>query len=357
MRGKLILTGILTAVFVFVIGQRFFRNDGFDGLTTSFNLSRGGEIKVETLTMTNDNDKGNDGDKVVTKQIMITEGVKHNVPLEEIISGGPPKDGIPSIDEPKFISILQANEWLNDNEPGVAFSRGSTHRFYPYQILVWHEIVNDQISGDLILVTYCPLCLAGYVFDPVVQGEWVGFGTSGKLWNSNLVMYDRKTDSLWSQILGEAIAGELTGTQLKVLPSDQVRYGDWKRNFPDGEVLSKETGAIRFYGSSPYGDYFSAPDFAISLAGGGDKRLAPDDFIFGIVVDGKVKAYRIESVKDKGEVQDIFQGQTVILRHDKGLDVVRIFKKLPDGTEERINPFSSFWFSWSAVHPETELYK
>lgn len=285
------------------------------------------------------------------------EGIKHSIPLEEILSGGPGKDGIPSIDSPKFISIKEAGAWLDDAEPGVAFSKGPTHRFYPYQILVWHEIVNDVIEGERILVTYCPLCLTGFVFDPLVQGERVEFGTSGKLWKSNLVMYDRKTESLWPQILGEAVVGEMTGTKLKLLPSDQMRFGEWKRKFPQGEVLSRETGALRFYGSNPYGGYFEATGFAVGLSGYKDKRLPADAFVFGIVASGKAKAYSTEAVKKVGEVRDTFTGETFILKYDKELEAVRMYKKLPGDKLERINPFSAFWFSWVSAHPDTALYQ
>jgi len=336
---------ISTAIFILIlVGLGFLIFQRFGG--ERFDLPKG-EPKEEIIIT-------KEGEE---KEIMVTDGVKHSIPLEEILSGGPPKDGIPSIDSPKFISIGEANEWLRDEEPGIAFSRGNTHRFYPYQIIVWHEIVNDTVEGDRILVTYCPLCLTGYVFDPLVKGERVEFGTSGKLWKSNLVMYDRKTDSLWSQILGEAVVGEMTGTKLKALPSDQVRYGNWKNLHPDGKVLSRDTGAVRFYGSNPYGDYFSATNLALSLAKPTDTRLPNSAFIFGIVINGEAKAYHIEAVKEKGIVEDVFQDTTIILRYDGELDVVRVFQRLPDGQEERINPFSSFWFSWAAVHPDTELYK
>lgn len=292
-----------------------------------------------------------------TREVKITNGVKHSVPLEEILAGGPPKDGIPSIDNPKFISVGEASEWLKDNEPGIAISMAGVNRFYPYQILVWHEIVNDTINGKKVLVTYCPLCLTGFVFDPVVQGERVEFGTSGKLWKSNLVMYDRKTDSYWSQVLGEAVVGEMTGAKLAMIPSDQILFGNWKKKFPNGQVLSRDTGATRFYGYNPYGDYFSATNLALSLAKPSDNRLPNDAFIFGIVADGGAKAYYVESVKEKGEVRDEFAGSVYVLRHEKDLDIVRMFKELPDGTLERVNPISGFWFSWAAAHPGTELYK
>lgn len=291
------------------------------------------------------------------KQIKITDGVKHSIPLEEILSGGPPRDGIPSIDDPKFVPVAEAGEWLGDDEPGIALSLDGANRFYPYQILVWHEIVNDTLNDRRVLVTYCPLCLTGIVFDPLVQGERVEFGTSGKLWKSNLVMYDRKTESLWSQVLGEAIVGEMTGAKLELLSSDQVRFGDWKKLNPGGEVLSRDTGALRFYGSSPYGDYFSVTNLALSLTGPKDTRLPNDALIFGIVINGRAKAYAADAVKSKGTVEDIFQDTRLVLRYDTELGATRVYKILPDGGEERLNPFSAFWFSWAAAHPDTELLK
>jgi len=334
--------GAIVVTAAFVLSRTVFRND--------FNLPREGEAQKETITI-----QSNGGE--VEKEIMITDGVKHSIPLDEILSGGPPKDGIPPIDNPKFISIREADKFLDDTEPGVAFSRDGTHRFYPYQILVWHEMVNDIVEGKRVLITYCPLCLTGFVFDPIVKGERVEFGTSGKLWKSNLVMYDRKTDSLWPQVLGEAVVGEMTGTKLGVLPSDQVLYGNWKKLHPKGEVLSRDTGAFRNYGYNPYGDYFAVTNLSLQLAKPTDTRLTNDAFVFGIVENGKAKAYSTEAVVKQGEVVDVFEGITFVLRHDKDLDVVRIFKKLDDGTLERVNPISGFWFSWVAAHPDTELLK
>lgn len=338
-------------ILVAVVAYRFFFRD-------DYKLPQG-ETTTQTINIVEkiQNEKGEVQQKEIQKEIFLTDGVKHSIPLDEILSGGPPKDGIPPIDNPKFISPEEADQWLQDNEPGIAFSRGDTHRFYPYQIIVWHEIVNDTVEGQRILVTYCPLCLTGFIFDPLVKGERVEFGTSGKLWKSNLIMYDRKTDSLWPQVLGEAVVGEMTGTKLEVLPSDQILYGNWKKSFPNGQVLSRKTGAIRRYGSSPYGDYFAVTNLSLALAKPTDTRLSNDDFVFGIVINGKAKAYHTEAVKVKGVVEDNFENTRIILRYDKELEVVRMFKVLPDGSEERINPFSSFWFSWAAAHPDTELYK
>ncbi len=332
---------IISVLAGFFVWQKFFRND--------FNVPRGGETKSEMISISHDG-------ATTVKEIMITDGVKHSVPLDEIIGGGPSKDGIPSIDNPKFVAFDEADLFLKDSEPGIALDREGVSRFYPFHILVWHEIVNDTINGKRVLVSYCPLCLSGIVFDPVVKGERVAFGTSGKLWNSNLVMYDRKTDSLWSQILGEAIVGEMTGTRLGVLPSDMMRYGNFKKAYPGGEVLSKETGATRFYGQDPYGDYYTTPGtyFPVSKK---DDRLADKDFVLGIVVNGKAKAYLPEAIKKVGAIEDNFEGKIIVAKYEKDIDAVRLFEKKQNGELERINPFGAFWFSWVAAHPQTELLK
>ncbi|MEK7636086.1 MAG: DUF3179 domain-containing protein [Patescibacteria group bacterium] len=362
---------ILAILAGFFVWQRFFRNE--------FNLPRGGETKKEIVVIQNGEvigtkplidevarpsvarkqikpEKEIKGEFQETKTIMITDGVKHSVPFDEILGGGPPKDGIPSIDKPKFISIAEANKFLEDNEPGIALDIDGVQRFYAFQILVWHEIVNDTIGGKRILVTYCPLCLSGIVFDPVVGGERVEFGTSGKLWNSNLVMYDRKTDSSWSQILGEAIVGNMTGTRLAVLSSDMMRYRDFKKTHPQGSVLSRDTGETRFYGKDPYGDYYTTPGTYFPV-GKTDDRLGDKEFILGIVVNGKAKAYLPEAIKKAGKIEDIFEGKTIMVEYEKDIDAVRLYEKKTNGTRERINPFGAFWFSWVAAHPETELLK
>ncbi|MBI2004628.1 DUF3179 domain-containing protein [Patescibacteria group bacterium] len=338
-KSSAIIIVIFIATIAVILWQRFIRDD--------FSLPKGGEAKEETITIL---DNGGE----VNKEIMVTNGVKHSVPLDSILGGGPAKDGIPSIDRPKFISISEASKQLQDTEPGLALEMDNVSRFYPFQILVWHEIVNDTINGRRVLVTYCPLCLSGIVFAPMVDGERVEFGTSGKLWNSNLVMYDRKTDSLWSQILGEAIVGEKTGTRLEVLPSDQIRFGDWRKLHPNGEVLSQDTGAARFYGQDPYGDYYTSPGtfFPVDKK---DNRLSEKEFVLGIVVDGKAKAYWPTAVKKIGVVEDSFQGKIIIAEYEKDIDAIRLYEKKADGTRERINPFGSFWFSWVAAHPDTEL--
>ena len=168
---------------------------------------------------------------------------------------------------------------------------------------------------------------------------------------------DKVADTYWSQVLGEAIKGELSGTKLSLLPSDQMRFGKWKKQFPKGEVLSIETGALKFYGSNPYGDYFKVQDFSSFMVSNTNEALAKDAFVFGLEVDGKFKAYSTESIKKLGELNDLFNGNTFVLQYEENLDVIRVYKKLSNGNLERVNPISGFWFSWVAAHPNTELYK
>lgn len=288
-----------------------------------------------------------------SREISITDGVKHSIPIEDIRAGGPPKDGIPSIDNPKFTSVSEGNEFLEDEGIGVAVSLNGIDRFYPHQITVWHEIVNDNVGGTPALITYCPLCGTGIVFDPVINGEDVEFGTSGKLWNSNLVMYDRKTDTYWSQVLGEAIVGELTGMRLTRLPYDNIRWKDWKKAHPDGEVLSRDTGYFRNYLSGPYGDYATNTDIYFPVDNT-DDRYHSKEPTFGITLDGLHKAYTIEELdKSLGKFVDNFAGLVLEIDYDKVTQTIDIRRA---DTKEEVVPDYGFWFSWISVHPDTEVY-
>jgi Protein of unknown function (DUF3179) len=185
-----------------------------------------------------------------------TDFGRHSVPLDEIISGGPPRDGIPSIDDPKFVPASEAA--LPDQEPVIGLVVDGDARAYPLRILIWHEIVNDVVGGVPVAVTYCPLCNTGLVFDRRVHDRVLEFGTTGKLRHSDLVMYDRTTESWWQQFLGEAIVGELTGTQLAMLPARLESFAKFKQRAPDGRV-QVPSGATRAYGANPYARYDSAP--------------------------------------------------------------------------------------------------
>jgi hypothetical protein len=186
-----------------------------------------------------------------------TDFAKTSIDFDEIISGGPPKDGIPSIDAPEFVTVAEVDN-LAQTEPVIGLVIAGDARAYPLRILIWHEIVNDTVGGIPVAITYCPLCNSAVVFDRRVAGEATEFGTTGKLRNSDLVMYDRNTESWWQQFMGEAIVGARTGTRLRALPA---RLESWERfaaRHPEGRVLVPNRAGMRSYGANPYAGYDSA---------------------------------------------------------------------------------------------------
>ncbi|WP_349367777.1 DUF3179 domain-containing protein [Salinarimonas sp.] len=182
-----------------------------------------------------------------------TDFTQATVPFDEIVSGGPPKDGIPSIDDPVFEPASAVD--IPDREPVIVFPLGENARAYPLRVLMWHEIVNDEIDGAPVAVTYCPLCNAAVVFDRAVDGRTLEFGTTGKLRHSDLVMYDRETESWWQQFTGEAIAGDYAGTELDMLPSRVAPFSEFRTAHPEGPVLVPNDPSARRYGANPYAGY------------------------------------------------------------------------------------------------------
>lgn len=286
------------------------------------------------------------------KNVRLTdEGVKYLVDPEKIVGGGPPKDGIPSIDDPKFVSTKEADKWIEDNELVLALNYKGEKRVYPLQIMVWHEIVNDTVAGDPLIITYCPLCGTGIAYERTLNGEAVEFGTSGKLYNSNLVMYDRKTDTYWSQIDGNAIVGELAGQELQAISIDTVVWRDWRAVHNDAIVLSKETGHIRNYGNDPYGSYYE-DSFLFFPVDAEDDRVSAKTVVYGIEIDGRYKAYRASDISELKEFQDEFAGVALKISEDRAGSVMFVDVQ----NEEKVVKERGFWFSWYAFHPDTDLY-
>jgi hypothetical protein len=220
------------------------------------------------------------------------------VDTAQIVSGGPPPDGIPPVDEPRFDSVPEV-DWLDAQEPVLAVSIGDEHRAYPVQILMWHEIVNDQIAGAPIAVTYCPLCNSALVFDRRLVGpdgdeRLVSFGTSGQLFNSDLLMYDRQTESLWSQLIGLGVAGTLTGVELDRYPVQTVAFGDWRDQHPDGRVLNRITGVERNYGANPYERYDQEDRAPFLFDGDVDDRLPPKRRVVGVATTDGAQAVAVD---------------------------------------------------------------
>ena len=317
--------------------------------------------------------------------------LKHSTPFENFSSRGLPKDSIAAIDKPKFISIKQADEFLSDEDAGVGLEYGDEARFYPLRILSWHEAVNDSIAGVPIAVTYSPLTETAIVFKRKVEGKILEFGVSQKLLNSNLILYDRATESLWSQILEEAVVGEMTGKKLETLPIEILSWKNWKELRPQSKVLSKDTGFSKPYGDDPYAGYRASDTIFFPIAHR-DDRLRPKETIFGISSNTGFKAYPAAALKNRTAASDMIGDFPLIVLMDTDHDTARFFSRILgketlefEATENGIkdtktgsvwNVFGqsfggwyagkkltplpalrSYWFSWAAFHPETEVYE
>ena len=213
-----------------------------------------------------------------------TDFSRHTVPFTEILSGGPPRDGIPPIDEPKFIDFGEADRYLGRLEPVISLELNGDVRAYPLSILTWHEIVNDVVGGVPVAVTFCPLCNSAIVFDRRLDGVVHRFGTSGNLRHSDLIMWDRETESWWQQLTGEAIVGELAGKKLTFLAAAIISWGDFKDANPGGKVLSQDTGFQRNYGQNPYVGYDRADNPPFLFQGDLDGRLLPKERVVAVTV-------------------------------------------------------------------------
>ncbi|MBI4400724.1 MAG: DUF3179 domain-containing protein [Nitrospirae bacterium] len=276
---------------------------------------------------------------------------KHNVPLDQIVSGGPGKDGIPAILKPVFIPASEAT-FLTVEDRILGLSQGREAKAYPIKILNWHEIVNDTIGGRPIVVTYCPLCGSGIAFDATVQGRPYTFGVSGLLYQSDLLMYDHQTESLWSQIATKAVAGPLTGAKLTPRFLVQTTWSEWKAEHPTTLVLSTKTGYFRDYNRDPYLGYAQRPDlmFATTHA---DQRYHPKEWVLGVEVNGVFKAYPFSELKKlKGLLSDQVNGQKVRIHFNPRAQSASV----TDTDGKPMPSMMAFWFAWYAFHPDTQVF-
>jgi len=243
-----------------------------------------------------------------------TDFSKHSVPYSEILSGGPPKDGIPAVDRPAFVSASEADEWLKPAEPVVFFQIGDDARAYPIQIFMWHEIVNDTVGDVPVVITFCPLCNTAIAFERTVDGRVLDFGTTGRLRYSNLIMYDRQTETWWQQASGEAIAGELTGTQLVFRPVSIIAWADFKAAYPNGKVLSRDTGHDRPYGSNPYAGYDDVNNPPFLYRGPETPGvLPPVARVLTVDLNGEAVAYSYDVLQVQHVVNDTVGGTEVVV--------------------------------------------
>ncbi len=320
----------------------------------------------------------------------------------EVRSGGPPPDGIPPIDEPKLLAADEV-DFLSDEEPVLALDIDGDARAYPVQIMIWHEIVNDTVGGVPVAVTYCPLCNTAVAVDRRVGDRVLSFGTSGSLYQSSLVMYDRQTESLWSHVTGRAIAGVLTGTELEKLLVTTVSWRDWRDAHPDGRVLSRDTGADRDYGTNPYPGYDAVGNPPFLFEGEVDGRLDAKTRVVGFGQGEAPTAIRLEPLLDEGVIDTEVDGRPVVawalpgtasaldkssISGGRDVGATGVFDARLDGMElsftrvddgfvddqtnsrwdvfgtavegplagqqlEAITHVDTFWFAWAAFEPRT----
>ena len=240
----------------------------------------------------------------------------------DIVRGGPPPDGIPSIDDPVFASIDEVNFIADDNEAVIVVEINGEAKAYPIQILIWHEIVNDEVGGVPVTVTYCPLCNSALVFDRRFGERLLDFGTSGELYQSALVMYDRQTESLWAHFTGQGLVGHFAGAELELIPAQTLGYRSFVEAFPDGRVLTPDTGFNRRYGENPYVGY---DDASTSPIGGFisqpiDDQYSPKDRVVGVIDGDNTFAILLEELSEAGVANIETGDRTLVVLHQSGLN-------------------------------------
>jgi hypothetical protein len=337
-----------------------------------------------------------------------TDFSRHTVPYSDVLSGGPPKDGIPAIDNPKLISVVEADGFLEDLEPVIFLQIGDDARAYPLQILTWHEIVNDVVGERPVTVTFCPLCNTAIAFERNFDDQLLDFGTTGRLRFSNLIMYDRQTETWWQQATGEGIAGQYAGRQLTFLPASIIGWGEFKENFPDGQVLSKDTGFSRAYGQNPYAGYDNINNSPFLFRGPQTPGELPAMArVLTVDLSGEAVAYPYQVLQEDGVINDTIAGEEVVVFWQPGtasalnaaiiaqgedVGAAATFSRVLDGqtltfsydgqtitddqtgsewdvfgqaisgelTGSQLEPVVSvnhFWFSWAAFKPETRIFQ
>ncbi len=318
-----------------------------------------------------------------------------SIPRDEVFDGGPGKDGIPALTEPEFISA-EAADYLSDDELVIGFVYGDEARAYPHQILDWHEIINDQVGEANIALTYCPLTGTGIGWDREIDGEVTTFGVSGLLYNSNLIPYDRKTDSNWSQIRLDCVNGKLRGKVAETFPLVETTWKTWKEMYPSTTVISQETGHNRDYGRYPYGSYRTAHDYLIFPVANEDDRFPNKERVLGILHSGSVRVYSFSSLGDKVSViLDELNGDNLVVVGNREDNFMVSFLSDPgDGSTLSFSPvqgqypvvmtdgegnlwdvngravsgprkdarleappsFIGYWFSFAAFYPDLTIY-
>lgn len=339
-----------------------------------------------------------------------TDFCNASIDFDTVLSGGPPRDGIPAVDNPAMETVQEAQQWLVEQSPVIAVEIDGEARAYPQAILMWHEIANDEIAGVPVAVTFCPLCNSSIIFDRRFDGQVLTFGVSGVLRNSDMIMFDRESESWWQQFIGQGIAGQYNEELLDIIPSQVIGFGQFAEQFPDGLVMSRETGAGRSYGVNPYSglDDSNTPVTGL-FRGDYDPRLPDRSRVLAVDFDGATIAYPFGVLRDEvvindtiGDIEAVAFWQPGVASSldtrdiDSGRDIgtAGLFDRtLDDGTvltfawdadnnalvDEQTNSTWNlfgeatsgelegtelrllisaphYWFAWAAFHPETEVY-
>ncbi|MCW8931102.1 MAG: DUF3179 domain-containing protein [Gammaproteobacteria bacterium] len=277
--------------------------------------------------------------------------------IDEIHHGGPAKDGIPALDHPKFISLKSAG-YLHDDDRILGMTFNGVSKAYPIKILNYHEIVNDVFKAtggknQPVVITYCPLCGSGMAYSATINGHNTTFGVSGLLYNSDVLLYDRETESLWSQLLSKAISGHQKGTELEMLALTHTSWKAWKKDHPESMVLSDKTGFNRDYSKTPYGDYdqSKALYFPVSQL---NNEYHPKEYVIGLKLFEKTKAYPFaELSKIQSPYKDSFMGKELTII----FDAKNRTGKILDENNKEVPSVMTFWFAWMAFYPESIIFK
>ncbi len=337
-----------------------------------------------------------------------TDFCNHIVDYNEILVGNPTKDGIPAVTDPRMETVEEARNWLVDRSPVIALEIEGEARAYPLAILMWHEIANDQIGDQPVTVTFCPLCNSAIAFDRRVDEAVLDFGVSGMLRNSDLVMYDRQTETWWQQLTGRGLAGQYAGVLLDIVPSQLISFGAYAQRHVDGLVMSRDTGFNRQYGMNPYRGYDSRSSRPFLFDGEIDTRLPlPVEHVLAATIDDTAVAYPFAILREAGVINDVL-GQTPVVAFYQGgvasalgdavidnardIGTASLYRAELDGQPlefaldesggfvdaqtgsrwnafgeaidgelagaqlEWINAFPHFWFAWAAFYPDTLVY-
>lgn len=316
------------------------------------------------------------------------------IPKEEIFDGGPGKDGIPALTNPQFASVSSIS-YLKDNDLVLIIKIGDEIRIYPHPILDWHEIINDETNGNKFALTYCPLTGSGIAWNRVLNGKETTFGVSGLLYNSNLIPYDRGSNSNWSQMKLLSVNGSLSGTSATLFPVVETSWLTAKQIFPNAKVVTTSTGYSRSYGTYPYGDYKTNHGLLLFPVSPDDNRLPRKERILGVLVNNEAKAFRF---KENGSgielISDVVGGKSIIVIQSKARNLIAAYEKeLEDGSSvnlstvqnelpivmvdtdgnkynlfgeivigpkkgiklKSVTSMVAYWFAWAAFYPSTSI--